>query len=77
MNRHPAALALAACVSMASANPEEPPRAALDDARKASTELVTNVRGELLKAIEASGPLRALVVCKSTVPDIASAVSRK
>jgi Protein of unknown function (DUF3365) len=77
MNRHPAALALAACVSMASANPEEPPRAALDDARKASTELVTNVRSELLKAIEASGPLRALVVCKYTVPEIASAVSRK
>jgi hypothetical protein len=77
MNRHPAALALAACVSMASANAEEPPRAALDDARKASTELVTNVRGELLKAIEASGPLRALVVCKYTVPEIASAVSRK
>lgn len=53
------------------------PRAALDDARKASTELVTSVRGELLKAIEASGPLRALVVCKYTVPEIASAVSRK
>jgi Protein of unknown function (DUF3365) len=53
------------------------PRAALDDARKASTELVTSVRSELLKAIEASGPLRALVVCKYTVPEIASAVSRK
>lgn len=55
----------------------EEPRAALDDARKASTELVTNVRSELLKAIEASGPLRAIVVCKYTVPEIASSVSRK
>ncbi len=69
-----AALLLAAG---ALANPEEAPRAALDDARKAATELVTSVRGELLKAIEASGPLRAIVVCKYTVPEIASAVSRK
>ncbi|MCK7534381.1 MAG: hypothetical protein MZV63_26870 [Marinilabiliales bacterium] len=34
---------------------------------------MTSVRGELLKAIEASGPLRAIVVCKYTVPEIASA----
>lgn len=59
------------------ATPEEPPRAALEDARKAATELVSNVRSELLKAIEQSGPLRALVVCKYTTPEIASSVSRK
>jgi Protein of unknown function (DUF3365) len=76
MTRLPALL-LAACSLAAPAQTEEPPRAALDDARKASTELVTNVRSELLKAIEASGPLRAIVVCKYTVPEIASAVSRK
>lgn len=56
---------------------DEIPKPALDDARKASTELVTGVRSELLKAIEASGPLRAIVVCKYTVPEIASAISRK
>ncbi len=56
---------------------DEPPRAALEDARKASNELVTSVRSELLKAIEASGPLRAIVVCKYSVPEIASAVSRR
>ena len=64
----PASLALAG---------EEPPKAALEEARKASGELVVSVRGELLKAIEASGPLRAIVVCKYTVPEIASSVSRK
>lgn len=76
-------LARAACLGLgvaassgAPAN-EEPPRAALEDARKAATELVNSVRGELLKAIEASGPLRAIVVCKYTVPEISSAVSRK
>ncbi len=69
------ALALAACGAVSAA--EEPPRAALEDARKASAELVADVRSELLKAIEQSGPLRALVVCKYTTPEIASAVSRK
>jgi Protein of unknown function (DUF3365) len=69
---------LASCLAGPSwANSEEAPRAALDEARKASTELVTSVRGELLKAIESSGPLRAIVVCKYTVPEIASAISRK
>lgn len=52
-------------------------QAVLEEGRKASTELVNSVRGELLKAIEASGPLRAIVVCKYTVPEISSAVSRK
>lgn len=51
--------------------------AALEEGRKASTELLTSVRGELVKAIEASGPLRAIVVCKYTVPEISSAISRK
>jgi Protein of unknown function (DUF3365) len=71
---------LAACTLLptrAHANADEPPKPALEEARKAATELVVGVRGELLKAIEASGPLRAIVVCKYTVPEIASAVSRK
>jgi len=55
----------------------EVPRAGLEEARKASAELVSSVGSELVKAIEASGPLRAIVVCKYTVPEIASAVSRK
>jgi Protein of unknown function (DUF3365) len=59
------------------ASAQELPKPALDEARKASTELVMSVRSELLKAIEASGPLRAIVVCKYTVPEIASAISRK
>jgi len=68
------ALALAGA---ALATPDEPPKAALDEARKAAAELVNGVRSELTKAIEASGPLRAIVVCKYTVPEIASSVSRK
>jgi hypothetical protein len=71
------ALACGATVSVAGAVGDDIPAPALDEARKASTELVTSVRSELLKAIEASGPLRAIVVCKYTVPEIASAISRK
>lgn len=71
------ALCLLIALQAAQANPEEPPKPALEEARKASAELVTNVRGELIKAVDASGPLRAIVVCKYTVPEIASNVSRK
>jgi hypothetical protein len=66
------------CSTGAAAPAGEPvPKAALDEARKASNELLTSVLSEVVKAIEASGPLRAIVVCKYTVPEIASAVSRK
>lgn len=68
---------LIAAASLGMSHGEEPPRAALDDARKAATELLSSMRGELLKALESSGPLRALVVCKYSTPEIASAVSRK
>lgn len=71
------ALATLLSLAVAQASTDDSSRAALDDARKASNELVTSVRGELVKAIEASGPLRAIVVCKYTVPEIASSVSRK
>lgn len=70
-------LATLLSLAVAQASTDDSSRAALDDARKASNELVTSVRGELVKAIEASGPLRAIVVCKYTVPEIASSVSRK
>jgi Protein of unknown function (DUF3365) len=61
----------------AAAQPEEPPRPALEEAKAAAAELLASVRSELQKAIEASGPLRAIVVCKYTVPEISSAISRK
>ncbi len=56
---------------------DDVPRAALEEARRATNELVTSVRSELLKAIEASGPLRAIVVCKYSVPEVASSISRR
>lgn len=73
--RMPSSLLLLLLPALALA--QEPPRAALDEARRAAGALVASVRSELLKAIETSGPLRAIVVCKYTVPEISSAVSRK
>jgi len=55
----------------------EEQRAALEEARKVADSLVAFVRGELTKAFETSGPLRAIVVCKYSVPEISSNVSRK
>lgn len=52
-------------------------RAMTDDSRKLADQLVQQVRGELVKSMEASGPLRSIIVCKYTVPEISSALSRK
>jgi hypothetical protein len=74
----PAALLACLVVFGAAAQPAgEAPKAMVDDARKATGELVAAIRGELLKAIETSGPLRAMVVCKYTVPEVSSSVSRR
>ncbi len=48
-----------------------------EETRKVANELVAQVRGELTKELEFSGPLRAVIVCKYTVPEISSALSRK
>ncbi|MCU0939187.1 MAG: DUF3365 domain-containing protein [Burkholderiaceae bacterium] len=56
---------------------DDPLRAQTDEARRATSELLGQVRGELVRAMEASGPLRAIVVCKYTVPEISSVLSRK
>lgn len=73
----PLAVAAWLVMSLGVARANEVPRAGLEEARKVAAELVSGVASELVKAIEASGPLRAIVVCKYTVPEIASAMSRK
>jgi len=77
VTRWNALLPLLAMLPVCMAQAQDIPKPALDEARKASAELVNSVRSELLKAIDASGPLRAIVVCKYTVPEIASTVSRR
>jgi hypothetical protein len=72
------ALALACALPLAKAQPpDDLLRAQAEEARRATTELLGQVRGELVRALESSGPLRAIVVCKYTVPEISSTLSRK
>ena len=48
-----------------------------DESRKVAGELLTQVRGELMRELEASGPLKSVIVCKYTVPELTSAISRR
>ena len=50
---------------------------ALELARGAASSLLQQVRSELTKEMEIGGPLRAIVVCKYSTPEISSAISRK
>lgn len=48
-----------------------------DDSRKVADQLLQQVNSELTRALQNGGPLRAIIVCKYSVPEITSAVSRK
>ena len=48
-----------------------------EETRKVAVELVGQIRGALTKELELSGPMRAVIVCKYTVPELSSALSRK
>ena len=48
-----------------------------EESRKVANDLVAQVRGELTRELELSGPLKAMLVCKYTVPEITSAISRR
>lgn len=63
--------------SPAAAQGEEALKAFADESRKVATQLMTQVRGELTKELERSGPIRAITVCKYSVPEITSNISRQ
>ncbi len=71
------ALALAGASLGAAAQEGADGRRLAEETRKVANELVAQIRGELTKELEFSGPLRAVIVCKYTVPEISSALSRK
>lgn len=64
--------------SPSAAQPQEDEFARLSgEARKVANQLLSQIRGELLKEMEQGGPLRSVIVCKYSVPEITSALSRK
>lgn len=56
---------------------EDDMRHLVDDARKAAVQILTQIRGEVTKEMERTGPIRAIVVCKYSAPEITSVVSRQ
>lgn len=52
-------------------------RSLVDESRLLSTQIVTQVRSELVKELERTGPLRAITVCKYSAPEITSNISRQ
>lgn len=48
-----------------------------DEARQLAARFVGQIRGELVRELEATGPLRGIVVCRYSVPEITSTLSRQ
>jgi len=48
----------------------------VEQGRKVSTQLIQQIGGEMRKEVEATGPMRAVMVCKYTAPEVASSISR-
>lgn len=75
MKRWVVAMALAAMAHPAFA--QEDLHKLTEESRKVANDLVAQVRSELVREMELSGPLKAVIVCKYTVPEITSAMSRR
>lgn len=67
---------LLCAAALPAAAQDEAVRRALDDSRKVSSQLIAQVGGEMRKETEATGPMRAVIVCKYVAPEVASTVSR-
>lgn len=70
-------IALLAMGLGASAADEDVRSRYLEEARKAANLAVTTVRAELMREMERSGPIRSIIVCKYSVPEATSAISRQ
>lgn len=55
----------------------EAARSLADESRQLASQLTTQVRGELVRELERTGPVRAISVCKYSVPEITSSISRQ
>lgn len=59
------------------AQAEQGPKALVDESRAVANQILSQVRGELVRELERTGPVRAITVCKYSVPEITSNVSRQ
>lgn len=68
-------LFFASCVPTVQA--EVAPKAMLDESRSVANQIVNQIRGELIRELDRTGPVRAITVCKYSVPEITSNLSRQ
>lgn len=68
-------LAAFACAAFGASH-EEALRPFIEQSRKVSGELIRQIGGEMRKEVEATGPMRAVMVCKYAAPEVASSLSR-
>jgi hypothetical protein len=52
-------------------------KALLEESRNLAGKITSQIRGELVKELERTGPVRAITVCKYSVPEITSNLSRQ
>ncbi|MDH4094852.1 MAG: DUF3365 domain-containing protein [Betaproteobacteria bacterium] len=69
-----AALAGAAAVAVAQSG--EDLRRYFEEGRKVAGQFARDLGGELRRELEATGPMRAIIVCKFSAPEVASSLSR-
>lgn len=70
------AAVLAGVVAGAVAQSAEELRRLYDDGRKVAAQFVQQLGGELRRELETTGPLRSIIVCKFSAPEVASSLSR-
>lgn len=70
-------LAGTAMAAAAAAQDAVETRRLAEETRKVASDLVGQIRGALTKELELSGPMRAVIVCKYTVPELSSSLSRR
>lgn len=56
---------------------EDDLRGFTEESRRLASTLLNQVRGELVKELERTGPVRAITVCKYSVPEMTSNLSRQ
>jgi hypothetical protein len=61
----------------ASASDEDVRQRYLEETRKAAAQVLTQVRTEMMREMERTGPIRSIVVCKYSAPEMTSGISRQ
>jgi hypothetical protein len=77
MRRFIAACVIAAACAGAAFAQDDFTRRAIDESRKLAAQVSLALRNQLVKEMQVSGPVRSLIACKYSCPEIISGPSRK